>query len=433
MSKAKKIQEKKNATDRENARSILKKAEELGLGYVDTELPPDELEESQYKRSIFTSLMSMIPYTQAWYEASSAEEELDDLGKIRIERAKVDDLVAMTKMGRHEEALTKMMAETNNDFFYFNKLRTKMEAEGKIKVELPNLNPNSEMERGQHRNRLKKAQRMQFAFIDDSMMKQLSAFNKSAEDLGRPKKDAPCTWRGKSKEGVLLGCMNLRMRHPTNTYKENGEEFPEILLYCAHHIVNCIAAAHAFTEPVRIQHCNGFGLCTECFVERGKGKPPHVSKEAAAGVLPVAAMVSKASLAFSGGGGGGRGEGEDGSVHSKTAVAVVEEGSTCRWKPDDVLEKSLFGYRCTNKVIKNDNTGLFTPFCGYHVRACVCVHPHGSSDAIAVKNCLGLCSSHHIAKQGKPPKVLLLPYPGMDNPRLLKQELMAKAKHWVSE
>ena len=153
MSKATRIADREKATNRENARMLLERAEELGLNYHEVELPPDELEETQYKKTILSSLTSMIPYTQAWYEANAAEDEMDDLGKIRIERAQCADLVAMTKMGRHEEALAKMMAETNNDFFYFNKLRMKMEAEGKIKVEVPNLNPFKDLEQGKGRNR----------------------------------------------------------------------------------------------------------------------------------------------------------------------------------------------------------------------------------------------------------------------------------------
>ena len=154
MSKAARIADREKATARENAKMLLERASELGLNYQEVELPPEELEEAQYKKSILNSLASMIPYTQAWYEATAAEEEMDDLGKIRIERAKCDDLVAMSKMGKHEEALAKMMSETNNDFFYFNKLRVKMEAEGKIKVEVPNLNPFKDLEHGKGRNRL---------------------------------------------------------------------------------------------------------------------------------------------------------------------------------------------------------------------------------------------------------------------------------------
>jgi hypothetical protein len=151
-----KVAKEAKATERENAKMILERAKELGLEYQNEELPPDELDEDQYKKGLAYSLLSMIPYTQAWYEGFAAEEEMDDLAKIHIERSKCDDLVSLTKMGRHknEEALQKMMKETNHDFFYFNKLRTKMEAEGQIEVRLPDLNPFKDLEHGKNKNRL---------------------------------------------------------------------------------------------------------------------------------------------------------------------------------------------------------------------------------------------------------------------------------------
>lgn len=429
MSKQNRIDARKKATDRENAKQILQKAEELGLTYHADELPPDELEDSQYKKTLYNSLMSMIPYTQAWYEASAAEEELDNLSKIRIERAKTDDLVAMTKMGRHEEALTKMMAETNHDYFYFNKLRQKMESEGKIKVEIPNLNPFEDLEKGKNRNRIKKAQRMQFALIDDSMMKELAAYNKTVENVGKPKKDAPCSWKGKSKEGALLGCSNLRMRHPRNKIKDtDGTETAEILMYCPYHISSCISDLHSADAPVKIKQPNGLGLCMECFITASSNaKPPKFTRESSPGVYPLS-IVTKANASSAV---------EEGGVSDSTVPGnestqeTLDENSICRWKPPHG-NKEMFGYRCCNKVIKDGNNGKFSPYCGFHVKSCVRVHLQGSSAIVAVKNCYGLCTSHYIAEHGSPPPELPFPLPGMDNPRALKQENLRKARHWAA-
>ncbi len=88
--------------DSESLQLIKKKTEEAGLNFVATELPPDEVDEKEVERSLYTSVMSMVPYTNAWYEARAAEEEMDDLKKIKIEKVKAADLLTMSKMGRHE-------------------------------------------------------------------------------------------------------------------------------------------------------------------------------------------------------------------------------------------------------------------------------------------------------------------------------------------
>ena len=203
--------EKKERSERE----LKEKLESKGLAFQDYELPPDELEEKAYKKSQFQGFLSMIPFTEAYYEASAAEDEMDNLRKIRIEKAKASDLLAMTKMGRHEEALAKMMSETNNDFYYFNKLRTKLEAEGKVFIEAPNLDPFADMHKGKNRNRVKKAHGKRFDIMSADDAAALAAMTRPMEDVKRPRDDAPCIWRGKDKEGEYWYCTNLRMRHPT--------------------------------------------------------------------------------------------------------------------------------------------------------------------------------------------------------------------------
>jgi hypothetical protein len=191
-----KRQEEKARWEKEQ---LVKKTEELGLAFVNNELPPDDDEEVTVNTSLSKSLLSMIPFTQAYYEAQASEQEMDDLAKIRIEKAKASDLLALSKMGKHEEALEKMMAETNNDFFYFNKLKQKMEADGKFKYKTINLNPFKDI--GNKKNRLRKAIRMNFDDVKSSDVLNLAASVLNANDKDaalkrlRAMRFAPCSWR----------------------------------------------------------------------------------------------------------------------------------------------------------------------------------------------------------------------------------------------
>mmetsp|Transcript_31513 Transcript_31513/g.71585 ORF Transcript_31513/g.71585 Transcript_31513/m.71585 type:complete len:187 (+) Transcript_31513:179-739(+) len=148
---------------------------DAGVEFTDHELPPDEVEDKEVQKSMLQSLRTMIPYTDEWYEAKAAEEEMDDLKAIRIERVKASDFSSMAKMGRHEEALTRMMSDSNNDFFFFNKLKFKMEAEGKWKYgEKGQEDALVTLSRGSKRNRLKKAANALYGAFDVGITAELA-------------------------------------------------------------------------------------------------------------------------------------------------------------------------------------------------------------------------------------------------------------------
>jgi len=93
---------------------IAEKMKEQGLGFEAHELPPldeegDKALELQVKRTFLQSLMALLPGSDEAFEGAMAEEEMDNLQKIEIEKAKAQDLLALTKIGRHEEALETMM------------------------------------------------------------------------------------------------------------------------------------------------------------------------------------------------------------------------------------------------------------------------------------------------------------------------------------
>ena len=93
---------------------IAEKMKEQGLGFEAHELPPldeegDNALELQVKKTFWQSLKALLPGSDEAFEGAMAEEEMDNLQKIEIEKAKAQDLLALTKIGRHEEALDTMM------------------------------------------------------------------------------------------------------------------------------------------------------------------------------------------------------------------------------------------------------------------------------------------------------------------------------------
>jgi hypothetical protein len=237
--------------EKERLELLQKKMENAGLNFVDHELPPDEIDDEvmdQTKKSIWASFKSMIPYTSEWYESFQAEDEMDNFSRIKIEKAKANDLLAMTKVGRHEEALEMMMSETNNDFFFFNKLKFKMEEEGKWDYKEPQLDPFGSLSKGTGRNRIKKAMGAQYSILSAQQQADMKKATRSLGNVGGedvkklPRKDAPCIWRGKTKQGELLNCSNIRMFHPTEkvTDPETGEPARLMLKFCAYHVLTCV-------------------------------------------------------------------------------------------------------------------------------------------------------------------------------------------------
>ena len=133
----------------EKRAQIYERMEEIGVRGSDPNwLPDDEIDEEDVQKSLWYTFKSMIPGTNEYYESTQAEEDLDDLKGIRIEKAKANDLLALAKMGKHEEALAKMKMDTTNDYHYFNRLMTKMRDEGKWELKPPPSNPFADVARG---------------------------------------------------------------------------------------------------------------------------------------------------------------------------------------------------------------------------------------------------------------------------------------------
>jgi hypothetical protein len=196
MGKKKRSEELKKKEKQKEKKGFQNKINELGLGYEEVELPPDEVKRDDVAKSLFHTIKSLVPYTNEYYEALKAEEELNDLEKIRIEKTRAQELISKSRLGRHEEALEEMMDETNNDFYYFNKMKHRETMLGRYTYRPPSMDPFRFMSRGQ--NRLRKAVGQQFGLLDESLLKQLRAHGREMASLGmklQEEKDEPCSWR----------------------------------------------------------------------------------------------------------------------------------------------------------------------------------------------------------------------------------------------
>lgn len=193
----------KTKTDKEKRKEKLKDKKEiadkvarLGLTYEEEEIPPDEVDRKDVAKSMMHTFKSMIPGTQEFYEAKKAEEEMDDLFQIEVEKARAKELISKTRVGRHEEALEEMLDETDHDFHYFNKIKHRQTEEGTFVYPKPDTDPFKYMERGQ--NRIRKAVRAQFGLMDEGLLKKLSVHGRDMASTGnklQEDKDLPCMWK----------------------------------------------------------------------------------------------------------------------------------------------------------------------------------------------------------------------------------------------
>eukprot|EP01038_Epipyxis_sp_PR26KG_P006965 gene6965-9520_t len=440
MKRDDRMKQRKAADRKEHMDNIMKVAEEAGLDFVDYELPPDEVDEEEVKKSVGASLLALIPFTQAYYESAAAEEEMDNLKKIRIEKVRASDFLAMSKMGKHDEALEQMMAETNYDFFYFNKLKMKMEEEGRFKFERANLNPFQELDRSSNRNRIKRALHANYAMpgFNDSINQHR---NKVADMPEQVKVEETCMWRGKNKTGEVLKCNNLRLR--LNNFEKDDDESSvggessivsmwdknkssknkkkQSSNYCCYHHSTCI---NYHPDKVKINTPNPMTLCTECFVTNGSNtKLIPLTLETCPGVAPanilsLSKIKKKIELA-------------DDIVLKPKSQSRKNKSHLCQWEPTN---EKIRGYSCNNPICKDPDTGIaYSDTCAWHLRVCVLSHPiNSNNNIILIPNQFGLCQMHHIAMHAIPPPNIPFPYPGMALKKGADWWKNNRGRHWAT-
>jgi len=387
--------------------------EEKGLNFEENEIPPDEVDPSLVSKTAWQQFRSLIPYTDEWYESRQAENEMDDLTRMRLEKAKAKDLLAMTKTGHHEEALEKMLAETNNDFFFFNKLMTKMQEEGTFSFDKPELNPFEMLQKGAGRNRIKKAAVATFNVVDDSAMKMASAQMNANIEMAGDKKIPPqdpnalCKWRGKSKDGDFLQCSNVRMMHPFRKVKitTGAEEF-EQLQNCTYHNKTCVNDERHDGASVTITMPNKESLCAECFLVKTGSKPPVVLMETCVGVSPITINLAAPTAT------------EDSTAKQADAEFLDNKGrpltekTKCCWVPEP-QNIAMRGWICDDVVFYNKQIKKHVRTCPLHLKFCIRPHVDNVGSLITKPNREGLCENHYLAEMGEPCPTTPWPFPKM--------------------
>lgn len=406
MKKLERQREHADRMKRESIAAAQAAAGSIGQGFVDHELPPEEVDEKVVKRTLLTSLRSMIPYTNEWYESTAAEDEMDNLKKIRIEQVKANDLFVMAKMGRHEEALESMMAETNYDFFYFNKLKYKMEQDGKYKFEIP-----KEKElfgEGGHKNRIRKAANMvaNMNIATTEELAKMAGTSGSDKSLPASSSDILCMWRGRTKKGEFLKCENRRFRRPFKNL--NLIEKPDYFPFCSYHVSICVSGNHFDAEECRIETPNIDALCLQCYMMKHKRAPPRLTFDICPGTVYVNLLTgtnaSRVKPIME--------EKEKVDLPVGKKKAVKSRANLCSWAPHPNNE-ILRGYECCNELMIDPITNHRLPFCPWHVAECVRPHPPNSNNTVSIPNQFGLCKMHFLAEHGSAPPVIEAPFPGM--------------------
>lgn len=446
MRRIERLKKQKKLADKKQLEDARQQLEDLGQVFTDYELPPDEVDEKEVRRSILTSIRTFIPYTNEWYEAKAAEEELDDLKKIKIEKVKAADLLTMSKVGRHDEALDQMMSETNYDFFYFNKLKFKMENEGKFKFEFKADRASlSKISQVNKRNRLRKAVNTAYGALDEDVMNELSRMSNVSGENGKGKvydKNTPCNWRGKSKNGENLRCSNVRMVKPLMDEKglRRKNEPTDILPCCSYHTPHCVGigdGVHTFTDQVKIKIPNMEALCSECYMGKFSKKPQPFMTNTVPGVVSVTTALAGANNA--------NGEiisQQNTDVVSTTTVTnttksragnIKRRPNECQWIATTASHPKARGYDCTNDMFVDPVSKQQLPTCAWHITQCIRFHRDTSSNSslITVPNALGLCTMHYQIEVGQAPPEVSLPYPGMVA-KLAKDHWKTNCKHFAT-
>lgn len=242
-------------------------------------------------------------------------------------------------------------------------------------------------------------------------------------------------------------CTNSRAMHSTKTVPTaRGKTEPLCLAFCYYHCITCIGA-HDTDFPPKIATPNAFGLCSECYLHRMKGKPPILLPDAVPGVevIPVEGAVEM-----------NKEEEADMSVLSnKNQKISTEEGQNitskgnaspdpgdsneeepsdetiCGWRPN--AEESLTnmrGYICCNTIYRHPKTRKLMKTCPMHIK--YCIMPHNMNDGvIAIPNLLALCTSHYVAVCGRAPLQVPFPYPGMRR-KLMDKGWLIRTSHWAA-
>ena len=156
------------------------------------------------------------------------------------EKERVEAVRVLMNSKDYTAALSNLMADSNNDLHYFNRIKGEVQGE-------------------QH---LESFSRKHGKLVDfeerPSPVKQLNI----------------CTWSGEDEMGHPLRCQNTCLYPPDGN---PGVEQPKSVNCCVYHVKYCVnTEKHAI--PMKIRKANNCGLCNECFILRNSCPPKDLDE-----------------------------------------------------------------------------------------------------------------------------------------------------------
>lgn len=290
---------------------------------LDADDEDDDEKDDGPELPVFTALetiLSFIPFTKESKIAAAATEMLDNLKRIKKEKSKAYDLMVMSKIGQHEEALKTLLGETTDRIDYFVAMRKRLQDEGKpIRTEVRKDTILS-LERGKGKNRLKRAtdvERDLTMLTKDKHNTKKKHLIKlpSDHELGKGKIPAAdvqpkCGWYGFDHHGIALRCRNVCIIIKQKNNNKRGDtgrrgsqsgmsdHENEKLQFCAFHHPYCLAKKNHTNGRVPIKSPNAAGLCGRCFSDRypSLANPPVYQANTVPGVVLAPSLLHTVAL-----------------------------------------------------------------------------------------------------------------------------------------
>jgi hypothetical protein len=156
------------------------------------------------------------------------------------EKERVEAVRVLMNSKDYTAALSNLMADSNNDLHYFNRIKGEVQGE-------------------QHLESFSRKHGKLVDFEDrPSPVKQLNI----------------CTWSGEDEMGNPLRCQNTCLYPPDGN---PGVEQPKSVNCCVYHMKYCVnTEKHAI--PMKIRKSNHCGLCNECFILRNSCPPKDLDE-----------------------------------------------------------------------------------------------------------------------------------------------------------
>jgi hypothetical protein len=162
---------------------------------------------------------------------------------VKEENERINDIKKLIDAKYYNAALKSLMADTDGDLHYFNKVKR-------------------EAENTKH---------------DASFDRRHGKLKCSVASKVAPERE--CLWHGQTDRGFPLRCHNKCINHSHETTTDHlGVSCPRPLDFCAYHVKYCVETINHSDLPVRIRVPNEHALCNECFILKTMQQPPILQR-----------------------------------------------------------------------------------------------------------------------------------------------------------